>query len=342
MFEYDLPKELIANSPAEPRDAARLFVYSAKTDEIILDIFSNLVRYIPRGSVLVLNDTKVVPARLTVAKLTGGAINILFLLNEWDGGAFIKGLPDRGLNLYEGLFLNGHPVLEPVSHAKEEFNFKILVAPTVFAALFEQYGRTPLPPYIHSSLSEVEVRKKYQSVFADKPASVAAPTAALHFTERVFKSLELKDIITTKVTLHVGRGTFSPVNDDTHSSGKLHAEPIHVSKESAEVIRAAKQSGKTVTACGTTALRLLESAADYILAGREYDGETSLFIRAPYEFKIVDAFITNFHLPGTSLLMLVDAFLRAEGAKKSWRELYELAIRQKFRFYSFGDAMLIV
>ncbi|MCX6716220.1 MAG: tRNA preQ1(34) S-adenosylmethionine ribosyltransferase-isomerase QueA [Candidatus Taylorbacteria bacterium] len=342
MFEYNLPKELIANAPVEPRDSAKLFVYSTKTDEIVLDTFSNIARYLPRGSVLVLNDTKVVPARLTVNKLTGGAVTILFLINEWDGGPHIKGLPDKGLMLYEGLFLDGHPMLEPISHVNEEFTFKILVAPEIFRKLFEKYGQTPLPPYIHSDLSEEELRQKYQSVFAEKPASVAAPTASLHFTDNVFKTLDVKDIIRTKVTLHVGRGTFSPVRSDQISSGELHSEPIHITKESAEIIQSAKQSGRAVTACGTTALRLLEATADYILAGKEYEGETTLFIKAPYEFKVVDIFITNFHLPGTSLLMLVDAFLKSKKAKKSWRDLYELAIRQHFRFYSFGDAMLII
>ncbi len=342
MFDYKLPKELIANTPAEPRDSARLFVYSTKTDEIVLDTFANLARYIPAESVVVLNDTKVVPARLTLSKLTGGEVAVLFLMNEWDGGPMIKGLPNKNINVNEGLFLIGHPILEPVSHINEEFTFKLLVPPAEFKDLFDKYGRTPLPPYIHSDMAENELRERYQSTFAARPASVAAPTAALHFTDRVFRSLELKGIATTKVTLHVGRGTFSPVTPQMEKDFKLHSEPIHVSKESSELLCAAKSSGKKVVVCGTTALRLVESAAPWILAGQQFDGETSLFIRAPYEFKVADAFITNFHLPGTSLLMLLDAFLQWRGAKRSWKDLYGQAVRDRMRFYSFGDAMLII
>ena len=171
---------------------------------------------------------------------------------------------------------------------------------------------------------------------------MAAPTASLHFTERVFESLKAKGVEIAYVTLHVGRGTFSPVNEEAMDSGKLHEEPIEIPLETAQKISAAKKEGRQVIAAGTTALRALESAADPILAGEAFSGETSIFIKPPFEFRIVDGLITNFHLPGTSLLMLVDAFLQSKGAKKSWKELYEMAIEEKFRFYSFGDAMLII
>ncbi|HEX7724386.1 MAG TPA: tRNA preQ1(34) S-adenosylmethionine ribosyltransferase-isomerase QueA [Candidatus Paceibacterota bacterium] len=341
-YKYKLPNELIANKPAEPRDAARLMIYSTATDEIVFDTFANISRYLPGGSLLVLNDTKVVPARMPLTKVTGGTVNILFLMNEWNGGTTIKGLPDRMIVPGEALYLVNRPVAEVVSNVREEFTFNLKVTPDQFRQLCEVYGRTPLPPYIHSDLPEERVRVEYQTTYAARPASVAAPTASLHFTDRVFAALEAKEIQRTYVTLHVGRGTFSPVTADMEKTGKLHAEPIHISGESAELIRATKAAGKPVIASGTTAIRLLESAPDQILAGQSYDGETALFIRPPYQFRVADALITNFHLPGTSLLSLLDAFLQSKQSRKSWRDLYDVAVRDHFRFYSFGDAMLIL
>lgn len=171
---------------------------------------------------------------------------------------------------------------------------------------------------------------------------LAAPTGSLHFTPRVFESLAEKGIARASVTLHVGRGTFSPVDDAAVSGGVLHPEPITISREAVKIISVAKKTGKAVIVAGTTTARVLESTADDILAGRPYRGETRLFIRPPYQFKIVDGLITNLHLPRTSLLQLLGAFLRFKGAKKSWRDLYGIAIREKLRFYSFGDSMLVI
>lgn len=341
-YIYTLPPELVATVPAEPRDAARLLVYSSATDEIVFDTFANLSRYIPSGAALVLNDTKVVPARLPLTKPTGGVANVLFLVNEWDGGDTIKGLPDRNIDIGRPLSLVNKPVAQAVSHENEEFSFKLLVSPSEFRDMLQLYGRTPLPPYIKATIPEEKIREEYQTTFASHPASVAAPTASLHFTDRVLRSLAEKGVGRADVTLHVGRGTFSPVTPGMLEAGKLHTEPIHVAAESAAAIAAAKRAGKPVVAAGTTALRLLESAADPILAGRGLDGETSLFIKPPYGFKVADALITNFHLPGTSLLMLLDAFMQWKGAKKSWLDLYAIAVKDRFRFYSFGDAMLIL
>ncbi len=341
-YTYALPKELIAQEPAEPRDSARLFVYSAKSDEMIFDTFANIARYLPADALLVLNDTKVVPARLRLHRLSGGAVRILFLFNEWDKASLIKGLPDKGLRPGEALFLNERPIVEVVSHVNEEFTFKILGSSAEFEKACVNSGETPLPPYIQSGLDENELRERYQTLFAANPASVAAPTGSLHFTPRVFESLSEKGIQRASVTLHVGRGTFSPVDDAAVTGGILHPEPITFGAETAGLIAAAKKADRPVIAAGTTTTRVLESAANDILAGREFHGETTLFIRPPYEFRIVDGLITNFHLPGTSLLILLDAFMRFKGAKKSWRELYEIAVSRKFRFYSFGDSMLII
>ena len=345
-YHYRLPEDLIAKSPAEPRDSSRLLVYDIRTDQVFFDVFSSIHAYIPRDSVLVLNDTKVFPARLELIKNTGGTVRILFLVNEWDGNELIRGLPDRKIGIGDTLFLERKPFAEVVSQKNEEFTFKLFVSPDEFRTMCEYSGKTPLPPYIKSDLSEEEVRRKYQTVFAhkaqDQKASVAAPTASLHFTDGVFESLEAKGVQRAYVTLHVGRGTFSPVNEEALNSNKLHSEPIHIPAQTSRIIAEAKKEGRAVIAAGTTALRTIESASESILAGESFAGETSIFIKPPYDFKIADGLITNFHLPGTSLLMLVDAFLRFKGAKKSWKELYEIAKRENFRFYSFGDAMLIV
>ena len=341
-YNYRLPQELIAHTPAEPRDSARLFIYSTKTDEIVFDTFAHIARYIPSGALLVLNNTQVVPARLELMKLTGGSVRILFLVNEWDKKGSIKGLPDRKINVGDQLYFNHHAIIEVIAQNNEEFTFRLHISVEEFEKLCTSHGQTPLPPYIHSSLSEETARTKYQTIFASKPSSVAAPTASLHFTENVLQSLASKGVERTSVTLHVGRGTFSPLTAQAIQDKRLHAEPIEVSQESAEQIQRAKKEGRMIVSSGTTATRTLESTAEYLLKGEGYTGETSLMISPPYSFKIVDAMITNFHLPNTSLVMLVDSFLQSKGAKKSWRELYERAIQDKFRFYSFGDAMLII
>ena len=341
-YNYNLPRELIAHTPAEPRDSSRLLVYSTKTDEIVIDTFSHISRYIPAQSVLVLNDTKVVPARLELMKLTGGAVRVLFLINEWDRKGPIKGLPDRKLSVGDLLYFNHKAVLEVIIQHNEEFIFKLHVSAEEFEKMCTLHGKTPLPPYIRTTLNETEAREKYQTVFASNPSSVAAPTASLHFTDQVFRSLAAKGVERVNVTLHVGRGTFAPVTPEQIESKSLHTEPIQVSMESAQKIFSAKQAGRLIITSGTTATRTLEASADKLLKGEGYMGDTSLMIAPPYQFKIVDAMITNFHLPNTSLLLLVDAFLQSKGAKRTWRDLYERAIKEKFRFYSFGDAMLII
>ena len=350
-YEYDLPKELIADEPADPRDSSRLFVYDTAADRVTFDTFANLAKYLPKKSPLVLNNTKVVPSRLVLTKKTGGQVTILFLMNEWDGSELIKGLPDKGVGEGEKLFwadTGGQaptlpkPVVEVVSHKDEEFTYKILISAEQFREVIEKSGRTPLPPYIHSGLDEKILRQRYQTVFATSPASVAAPTASLHFTPKVFADLAAKAIEQAYVTLHVGRGTFSPVTDKMHKEGKLHGEPIYVSADDAGKIALAKVSGTKVIAVGTTALRVLESEPQMIIQGREVVGETELFVKPPYKFAVVDALVTNFHLPGTSLLILLDAFMQNKNAKRTWKELYEIAVAEKFRFYSFGDAMLII
>lgn len=345
-YTYNLPKELIAHEPADPRDQARLFVYDTKKDEICFDVFANIAKYLPQNSVLVLNDTQVAPSRVTLNKKTGGAVTILFLLNEWDGAAFIKGLPDKGVGVGECLFAGARSVVEVVSHEDEEFTYKLLISKEEFLKLIDTQGKTPLPPYIQSSMDESLRRIRYQTTFAknedSSSKSVAAPTASLHFTKEVFDSLKKIHIDTAYVTLHVGRGTFSKVTDAMNTSGTLHSEPVYIPKESAQTIAKAKLANQNIITVGTTALRVVESFGDEIIKGESVKSDTNIFIKPPYSFKIASSLITNFHLPQTSLLMLIDAFLQNKQAKRSWKELYDIAIAEKFRFYSFGDAMLII
>lgn len=342
-YRYELPPELVAHAPAEPRDSSRLLVYFVGRDEVVFDTFAHLAKYIPEHSLLALNDTRVVPARIECVRPDGKHVRILFLFNEWNKSGLIKGLPDRRLDIGDVVSVQGEQVARVASQRNQEFSFELLISADEFIGLAVAHGTTPLPPYIETPLTESDARERYQTIFAGKsPASVAAPTASLHFTDRVFAELSDKKVDRTYVTLHVGRGTFSPVTEEMISSRRLHAEPIHIDERSSRMICAAKKSGHAVIAAGTTAVRVLESASSSILASQGFDGETSLMIHPPYNFKIVDGLITNFHMPGTSLLMLVDAFLQSKGAKRSWRDLYEIAIRERFRFYSFGDAMLII
>ena len=342
LYNFSLPKELIAQAPAEPRDSSRLFVYDTTEDSIVIDTFKNLAKYLTRNSLVVLNNTQVVPARLSLKKRTGGSVTILFLFNEWDRGEVIKGLPDKSVKIGHDLFIGDKAIIQAASHKDEEYSWKLLISAKEFEELCNSNGRTPLPPYIDSKLSESERRSKYQTIFAAKPASVAAPTASLHFTDGVFGSFKERGISITNVTLHVGRGTFSPVTEKTEEAGVLHEEPICISKESVEILNRAQKESRPIIAAGTTVLRTLESVANEIRNNQSVDTATRIFIRPPYDFKIVNGLVTNFHLPNTSLLMLLDAFLQSKNARKSWRELYEIAIAEKFRFYSFGDAMLII
>ncbi len=356
-YDYKLREGSIANNPAEPRDSAKLLVVNTKTGDIKVDIFANISKFLPENSLLVLNDTKVIPARLELTKATGGKVRILFLVNEMQSGQLVKGLADRKLVVGDQLFLDDDkgpndktPIVKIVAQNKGEFVFEVLVPMLDFSSILKEVGQTPLPPYIHTDLSEEEAREKYQTIYskenfesknglADMFASVAAPTASLHFTDRVFQSFEAKNIEKTFVTLHVGRGTFAHVDEKVT---KLHEEPVYISEESAAAILQAKKEGRTVIASGTTAVRVLESSSDNILAEQGYSGSTSIFIKPPYDFKIVDAMITNFHLPNTSLLQLLDAFLQYKKSPKSWREIYNFAMENDFKFYSFGDAMLVI
>ncbi len=359
-YGYDLPQRLVATQPASPRDSAKLLVYRTETDEVILDTFRNLGRYLPSKSLLVFNDTKVLPARLPLEKTTGGIVNALLLLNEVQPkDATVRAMVDRKVTVGEELHVGPYR-FSVVGQDAHVFTLRPRFAMAELNDVATRYGRTPIPPYLKAtSLPEAELRKKYQSIFAENPASVAAPTASLHFTPRLMGSLSRSGIARASVTLHVGSGTFAPLTDENLRTKKLFREFWELSTREAARINAARRSGRPVIAVGTTATRALESALPYLpparggikgggskgempAGQRGSKGSTQLFITPGYKFHAIDGLITNFHLPGSSLMYLVDAFLQHRGARRSILDLYALAIRNDFRFYSFGDGMVIL
>lgn len=352
-YNYELPARLLANQPVSPRDSARLFVYDTKTDQIFFDTFLNLDKYLPKDSLLVFNDTKVVPARVHLHREKqfggrgGGKVEVLLLMNEWrPGDKLIKGMVDRKVELGQKLYFDNKNWLEAKKQEANIFYFCPNFAWSKLRILLDQYGETPIPHYLkEATLNEKKLRERYQSVFAKHSGSVAAPTASLHFTSRVLGKLKRRGIDRTFVTLNVGMGTFAPISEESFRLNKLHSEWIEVSKKTAEKINHARSRGFKIVTVGTTATRTLESA---VVAGKKFykvneiRGNTDIFIYPPYHFKLVDALLTNFHLPKSSLMLLVDAFLEDKKAKKGIFDLYEIAIKNDFRFYSFGDAMLVL
>ncbi len=344
-YDYELPKELIAKTPAHPRDTARLFVYDTKEDRISFGVFSGIDAYLEAGDLVVLNDTKVLPARVFI-DVEGKQTEILFLLNEYHQGSdTITGIVGGKLEAGKVYPLTENVFLEVLGNEKNIFTFRLPIPYEHLVSILQEIGHTPIPPYLgETEMYESNLREEYQTVFAKRDGSVAAPTASLHFTEDVFARLGEKGIERAYTTLHVGLGTFSPVNEEMLAHSKLHREPYFVPIDTAHAIQWAKGNGRRVVAAGTTATRTLETAAQSILGGasKNISGETDLFIKPPYEFKVVDTLITNFHVPRSSLMCLVDAFLLHKKAPRRILDLYKIAINEKFRFFSFGDAMLIL
>jgi len=342
-YWYDLPPDRIASEPARPRDASKLLIYNTATNEIQIDYFYNIATHLPPSTALILNDAKVVPARVTLTKETGGKVVVLFLTNEWLPRPHgpIPCFVDRQVRVGDSLaFPNGQRVM---IERQEESIFYVSWKGSVaeLIAVLTTYGTMPIPPYIKNTpLSRDELMTKYQTVFAKRLGSSAAPTASLHFTENVFKKIEQKGIKKHFVTLHVGLGTFAPLTQENMIRKTLHKEWYEIPPRTYRFFEKSIQLGMKsvdVTAVGTTVVRTLESAVT-----RGACGDTDLFIMPPYHFRVVDHLLTNFHLPGSSLMMLVDAFLEHKRAKRRILELYDFAIKNNFRFYSFGDAMLIL
>ncbi|TSC82589.1 MAG: S-adenosylmethionine:tRNA ribosyltransferase-isomerase [Parcubacteria group bacterium Gr01-1014_20] len=334
-YSYQFPENLIAKEPASPRDSANLLVYSQKTKKVSWTKFIKLVDYLLPGTVLVFNKTKVIPARLKVRKETGGGVRLLYIGKN---KKFIKVLADRKLAIGSRLEINKKLKLYVSKREDRIYFLKPLFSINRILDILTTHGQTPIPPYIkHSPLKESELREKYQTIFASEPGSVAAPTAALHFTKRLFKKLKSAKISIKFITLHVNLGTFSPITSQNLETSRLHEEQYEIDKKTAQILNKSKQSRLPIIAVGTTTLRALESAVDKQGRLRKLSGMTDLFIQEGYHFKFINGLITNFHVPKSSLLMLVSALI---GRKKTI-ELYQKAIQKKFRFFSFGDGMLI-
>jgi len=339
-YSYRLPPELIAQEPAVPRDASRLFVYDSASDRITLGTFSQIGEYLPKEAVMVLNDTRVLPSRILMHKKTGGKVKVLFLVNEDAGEGLMRILADRRIDVGDPVFFGNGQKVTVVAQDKEIFTVSCAFSRQELFHILETGGTMPIPPYIkHTPLTERELRNKYQTVFARLNGSAAAPTASLHFTPELFSALEKRGVGRAFVTLHVGMGTFAPITEEAVHEGKLHTEWYEVPAGQARQIVAYKQQNKPVVAVGTTVVRTLESASR---AGWPSGMQTTdIFIQPPFAFDVVDTLITNFHLPSSSLMMLVEAFLQSKGAKRHLVDLYKVAVAHRFRFFSFGDAMLI-
>lgn len=342
-FDYDLPPDRIAQTHAKPRDHSRLLVLDGATGALEHSRFDHLATLLRKGDVLVVNTSKVLPARLEGVKSTGGRVDILLVRdlgrNRWHAMLKNFSLREVGKTISIGKqgLLKAH-VIEPMSDGLWTMRFSSRNGNTV-PSLLKRYGKTPTPPYIARSHSLSD----YQTVYAKEVGSVAAPTAGFHFTKRLMSALKKKGVIFCPVTLHVGPGTFLPIRDEDISRHRMHSEFASINARSAKIINGAKKDGRRVIAVGTTAVRTLESFADalgHIVPGAK---DTRLFITLAYQFKIVDALITNFHLPRTTLLVLVASFAewKKEGGRKRVLAAYDEAIKRKYRFYSFGDAMFI-
>jgi S-adenosylmethionine:tRNA ribosyltransferase-isomerase len=344
-YDYTLPQELIASEPVEPRDASRLLIYDTRTGQMSFDVFRSLGKYLPAETLLALNDTKVVPARLHGERSSDGKrIECLLLVNEIsEPQTTIRALANAHLTQDEVVTVGSWRFVV-VGQEKNVFTLRPEFPLAELGFVLEEMGETPIPPYIAGTeLDEEKLRSRYQSVLAKTPASAAAPTASLHVTERLLRDLEQKGIDHTTITLHVGLGTFAPVTEKQLSLGRLHSEYYHITHETRGALCAAQENRRPICAVGTTVVRTLESVADDVCGSDgDMDGSTDLFILPPYDFKMVDALITNFHVPRSSLMALVDAFLRDRAAPHTILDLYYRAIEQRMRFYSFGDAMLII
>lgn len=335
-FDYVLPQELIAQTPLEKRDESRLMVLNRDLQTIEHTKFKNILEYLKPGDVLVRNNTKVIPARIYGKKETGANIEFL-LLNNIEGDIW-ETIVRPGNKLHIGTkVIFGNGILEatildvmPGGTRKVEFKYE-----GIFNEILDQIGLMPLPPYIHEELKDND---RYQTVYAKYEGSAAAPTAGLHFTEDLLDKLTKKGIEIANVTLHVGIGTFRPVKEEKVEAHEMHSEHFYIKQEDCDKINKAKKDGRRVISVGTTSCRVLETIADEKTGMvKPIEGDTKIFIYPGYKFKCIDGLITNFHLPQSTLLMLVSALAGKEYILKAYKE----AVNQKYRFFSFGDAMFI-
>lgn len=335
-FDFYLPEELIAQHPLEKRDTSRLMVLDKKTGDIEHKVFKDIIEYLNEGDTLVLNNTRVMPARLIGAKEgTGGKIEFLLLKrlegDKWEclakPGKSAK--PGRRFEFGDGKLKC--EVLEVLDTGNRIIEFEY---DGIFEEVLDSLGEMPLPPYIHERLED---RERYQTVYSKEKGSAAAPTAGLHFTEELLKEIKEKGVNIVYLTLHVGLGTFRPVQVDDINDHIMHSEFYQLSKESADIINNTKKNGKRVIAVGTTSTRTLETIAEDNGTVKEASGWTDIFIYPGYKYKVVDNLITNFHLPESTLIMLVSALAGRDNVLNAYNE----AVKEKYRFFSFGDAMFI-
>lgn len=331
-FDYELPRELIAQEPLEARDECRLM--RIRKGEIREGIFKDISGFLGKNDVLVLNESKVFPARIFGKKDTGGHVEVLLLKNL--GAGVWEVMTKPGLKRGQKIIFEEKLLGEVKEGQKDNLTAKIEFNQREnFFEILEKIGKTPIPPYIHNS-NERLLRQNYQTVYAQNYGSAAAPTAGLHFTEKLLEQLINQGVEIETINLNVGLGTFRSIGEREIKAGKLHSEFVEIKKEVAERLNLAKKQGKRIVAVGTTSLRALESMSDQKGHLEWGSQETEIFIKPGYKFKFVDSLITNFHLPKSSLLMLVAAMIG-----ERWREIYAQAIEKKYRFFSFGDAMWI-
>ncbi len=334
-FYYDLPEELIAQTPAEPRDSSRLLVYHRDTKRIEDKIFRDVTDYLREGDVLVINNTKVIPARMYAKTAHGGVVEVLLLkrydLNTWEvlmrPGK--KGKIGVTMTVSDELSFTVRDITESGERIVE-FSYE-----GTFEDVLSKVGTMPLPPYIKAKL---ENQARYNTVYSRVDGSAAAPTAGLHFTDELLAKLKEKGVQVAEVLLHVGLGTFRPVSEDIITDHKMHSEFYRIEEKSAEIINAAKREGRRVIAVGTTSVRTLESVADEKGIVRACSGNTEIFLYPPYQMKCVDGLITNFHLPESTLIMLVACLT----GREEILDVYKYAVGNRYRFFSFGDATLIL
>jgi len=344
-FDYNLPPEYIAQTPVEPRDSSRLLVLHRDTGALEHRVFGEIGQFLRPGDLLVVNRTRVIPARIYARKPTGGRVEVLLLRREdlltWE--CLVGG---KGLSAGKTIAIENGPsveIVEVLEGSRRRVRFAEPIEP-----YFPKVGNVPLPPYIHEPLKDPE---RYQTVYARDPGSAAAPTAGLHFTPQLMDELKSQGVNFAEVTLHVGLDTFAPVMEDDPEEHQIHTEWCEIPPATVEALTKTRQSGGRVVAVGTTSVRALESARIATIDNRprttvsgpssivqSFTGPTSLYILPGYQFKLVDAMITNFHLPRSTLIMLVSAFA---GREKIFHA-YEVAMQEKYSFYSFGDAMLIL
>lgn len=335
-FYFDLPKELIAQDPLEDRSSSRLLVLDKNSGNVSHHVFTDIIDYLNEGDCLVLNNTKVIPARLMgIKEETGAHIEVLLLKRQsgdvWETLVKPGRKAKKGARISFGDGLLHAEVLDTVEDGNRIIRFEY---DGIFEEILDRLGEMPLPPYITHKLQD---KNRYQTVYAKYDGSAAAPTAGLHFTEELLKKIEKKGISIAYVTLHVGLGTFRPVKVDNILEHHMHTEYFQVSKEAADIINSTKKLGKRVVCVGTTSCRTVESATDDHGIIHPGSGNTDIFIYPGYHFKMLDALITNFHLPESTLVMLVSALAGREHVLNA----YKIAIQEKYRFFSFGDAMFI-